>query len=105
MKYTVDYFIKKFEAIPDEKWCVANRYNSLGQKCAHGHCYRGNPNLRNTNKIEEAFEKLATDNYHIVKAYGFGYINNGSDTRYQQPTPKDRVLAVLNDIKNAQQQK
>jgi len=36
-KYTVDYFIDKFKAIPRNKWCTGV-YEFYGQRCALGHC-------------------------------------------------------------------
>jgi hypothetical protein len=39
MQYTVDYFIDKFEKIPEELWCVESfTIITLGQSCALGHC-------------------------------------------------------------------
>lgn len=37
-KYTIDYFIKKFSAIPSKKWTTGTYDNGKGQKCALGHC-------------------------------------------------------------------
>lgn len=36
-QYSVKYFIKRFEAIPEEKWMVCLLSNGLGQFCAMGH--------------------------------------------------------------------
>lgn len=36
--YTIQYFIDKFEAIPEEKWCTHTQQNDKGQRCAFGHC-------------------------------------------------------------------
>jgi hypothetical protein len=36
-KYNTLYFIKKFEAIPEEKWGIG-AYDYNGKKCALGHC-------------------------------------------------------------------
>lgn len=37
-KYTVDYFIKKFEAIPEDKWYVGKFFGPEERCCAVGHC-------------------------------------------------------------------
>jgi len=37
--YDVDYFIQKFEAIPEEKWTAGMYYNSETEACCVlGHC-------------------------------------------------------------------
>ena len=40
-KYTVDYFLEKFDAIPEEKWTTRAFSNDEGQRCAEGHCSDG----------------------------------------------------------------
>lgn len=55
-QYTPQYFIDKFEAIPEENWCISS-------------------------------------------------VNDGLDERYQQPTPKQRILAALRDIQKEQEAK
>lgn len=37
-KFTLDYFINKFEALPRNKWCEGTLTNAFGQHCALGHC-------------------------------------------------------------------
>lgn len=102
MIYDVDFFIKKFEAIPEEKWCRGDRQNDKGQRCAHGHCYPEDADELQLsgfgfkNEDENSLIKLAKEAGYS----GFAPINNGEDQRYQQDTPKQRMLAVLNDIKN-----
>lgn len=38
LKYDKDYFIKKFEAIPGDRWIVNDFIDSEGRCCALGHC-------------------------------------------------------------------
>lgn len=94
--YDVDYFIRKFEKIPEFLWCINRRHDSKGGHCAHGWC-----NLDDIGYSDEenALRKLAS----FFGYYGVGPINNGDDKRYQQPTPKQRILAALYDIKKLQQ--
>jgi hypothetical protein len=46
-KYNLDYFIRKFEAIPEDQWCTGDFVkvvNGKEQRCAFGHCgYRYGP--------------------------------------------------------------
>lgn len=97
MEYDVDYFIKKFEAIPEELWFVGDYISQCGTKrCAAGWCNE-HINIRNieSEKMAVVFEPLG----RLVIAN----INDGKDERYQQPTPKQRILAALNDIKKMQE--
>lgn len=36
MEYNVEYFIAKFEAIPEDKWCVNTQEDEKGRRCAAG---------------------------------------------------------------------
>lgn len=36
--FDIDYFIAKFEAIPDERWTVGRLTDDEGRHCALGHC-------------------------------------------------------------------
>lgn len=37
-KYTIDYFIQKFTAIPTKQWCVGMFRGPNNTRCALGHC-------------------------------------------------------------------
>lgn len=37
-QYDVTYFIKKFEAIPEEDWIINQQQDKRGRRCAYGHC-------------------------------------------------------------------
>jgi len=121
--YDVDYFIKKFEAIPERRWTTkvfskVDSFIGLFEKnCAQGFCMpkkerknsrinlgRYSFSLRQDNFPEwHALVFLFDENAHKSKYIKVGVINNGEDHRYQQPTPKQRILAALYDIKKAQQ--
>lgn len=108
MIYDVDYFINKFEAIPEEKW------TPNATACAYTHCgqYLGGyktecPALselfKTIHHLSENQKKRdeVGDTYH-----GWSYLvacindnNHLNDTPYKQPTPKQRILAALYDIK------
>lgn len=89
MKYDVDYFINKFEAIPEEEWGTGTYNNLEGQKCAYGHC--GAP--YNTEETEALDKIRGPGNWAIAT------INDGKCPLYNQDTPKQRILAALNDLK------
>lgn len=100
MEYTVDYFIRKFEAIPEERWithCLVNHENT--KRCALGHCcpdYSGRyfNNGRGQTEESEALIKLFGRNHLSI-----GGVNDGNSYNYQQDTPKQRILSALKDIK------
>lgn len=109
MKYTVDYFIKKFEAIPEEMW-ISGIFFQNGKSCANDHC-----GMR-LNLLEQ--EIITTEAQGLQKVFSalpinvtdpsYGYsekavhVNNGWSNEYKQPTPKQRILAALYDIKKMQ---
>jgi len=115
--YTVDYFIKKFEAIPEDKWCEGAWSNSKGANCANGHCGIEANGLLKTNQsinLKKVFSPivihgetgiLLTDSSNYDFSFKALYINDNSTKEYQQPTPKQRILAALYDIKKMQEPK
>lgn len=94
MTYDVDYFIEKFEAIPEESWCT-EEFEKDGACCAFGHC--GTRDFKSTiEAIELAHLFSNLDDIYVV------CVNDGSEPMYSQPTPKQRILAALHDIKKLQ---
>lgn len=95
MEYTVDYFIAKFEAIPEEKWFIGDFINIYNpeQKCAYGHC----------GCIKSLGETIESNMLFDLFDNPVHYINDGHDEKYQQSTPKQRILAALHDIKKQQE--
>lgn len=93
MKYTVDHFIQKFEKIPEENW-MEGEYKYGNRCCAMGHC--GAVTANDLTAESRALESMLGGHY-VVQT-----INDNHDLRYQQPTPKQRILAALYDIKSMQ---
>lgn len=91
--YDKAYFIAKFEAIPEDKWCVNTFTDGDGRCCAQGHC-------------GDRSHIVAPPECMALKSLLFGEfdgtvvsaVNDGNDPRYQQPTPKARILAALRDM-------
>lgn len=111
MKYDVDYFIEKFEAIPEKFW-MEGAFKQGKRKCANGHCGVDLYHLDclEGNKLADLLEPLKrtylnkdlnlyTNKIYLVTAT----INDGDTKEYQQATPKQRILAALYDIKKMQQ--
>lgn len=85
--YDVDYFIEKFKAIPEELWCVGS-YSIREQHCALGYCGE-----QAGSRTEEG------KSLSIITENAVSSINDNLDNRYRQSTPKQRILAALEDIK------
>lgn len=89
INYNIDYFIKKFEAIPEQNWCI-KAVRKDHQCCVMGHCLQ---------KGEFTSEELLS----LGKVFGSlslaMNINNGDSSNYKQSTPKQRILAALYDLK------
>lgn len=113
MKYDVNYFIKKFEAIPEDNFISNDWEDAYRGHCAGGHCGLNGNNCDEGTKeaisLAKVLSPLKVTNNKIV-GFDTGYfwwkipaINDGSTKEYQQPTPKQRILAALYDIKKMQQ--
>lgn len=98
--YDVNWFIKKFEAIPEDKW-VVGVFQEGDKCCAQGHCGMNENNcwpIWNGERPDHegyALYRFFPDEYMLNVAG----INNGQHPDYQQSTPKARILAALYDIK------
>lgn len=114
MKYAIDYFIKKFKAIPSYRWCTEHYHSTttvlfnlitIATHCAQGFCTK--PTLfefvPQTEELLVLRELFQSANDSQEGRLTIGRINNGEDERYQQRTPKARVLAALYDLKREQQ--
>lgn len=93
MNYDVDYFINKFEAIPEDKWCTGNYIDKAGNHCALGHCGE-RAVLGGLTEEAKALSGLFTQ----IDDEPAG-VNDGHSDAYNQPTPKQRILSALRDIK------
>lgn len=86
---TPEQFIRFFSAIPDEQWATGTYGGGRRPCCARGFIIDRAP------ESEDAFMLLFHD---AVKANPEA-VNDGQHPDYQQPTPKLRILAALNQIK------
>lgn len=85
---TLDDYIAFFDSIPEERWICGNFANA-GNCCAYGHLgwrYGDSP---------EAGRRLMG-----LCDRGVDRVNDGQYPDYQQPTPKQRVLAYLCDVRD-----
>lgn len=107
-KYTVDYFIKKFEAIPTKQWCKGSFNNRESQHCALGHCgaqyftsYSFSSVVQHTAESSILSKLIKTQ-----ASIGIVELNDGSveaKRLFPNKTIKGRVLAALYTIKLMQE--
>lgn len=99
MQYTSQYFIDKFEKIPEERWITNDFSNDIGC-CAMGHCGMTYFSLSSDEKEAVALSNLFNDR---IRA-SVPTVNDDRDSNYPQPTPKQRILAALRDIQKIERQ-
>jgi len=109
MIYNLDYFIDKFEKIPEEMWCIGTPERD-GKRCAAGFCgfvfgtgERGaSAELLSLHFLLSTLKLTTPDStrsYSIPFFNTVTMINDGYIFEYPQPTPKQRILAALYDLK------
>ncbi len=93
-KYTIQYYLDKFEAIPEEKWTTGQFISGDEERfCAYGLC-GATPKLGLTDEAEA----LRTLFFKAGFQFSPALVNDGVDPSYQQPTPKQRILAACRDV-------
>jgi hypothetical protein len=97
--YTAEYFIRKFEAIPEEKWCVRCLTDGASS-CALGHCGATRPISLDVTRACRWDNDQANQLAKLFTAHRLNVelVNDGDDDCYPQPAPKARILAALTDI-------
>lgn len=102
-QYTIDYFINKFSNIPAKNWCTGTFKIDSDKFCALGHCgsywKRGLSGIKIQIETEESKalgEIFLTKSTSLIAAAN---VNDGLDSRFQQKTPKARILAALDWLK------
>lgn len=95
--YDKAHFLAKLGAIPDSEWCMGEFEDHYGRHCAGGHCGAAEA----TAESQALYQLLGflpkTRGSKTAMAH-LPRINDGADPRYQQPTPRARILAALHDL-------
>ena len=107
--YTVDYFIKMYEQTNEDEWCILN-FNIGNKFCAYGYCDIKNPGngvfCEKGKLLQRLFESIKITRKATASFINpVMVVNDGDALEYQQPTPKQRILAALYDIKKLQEPK
>ena len=92
----MDYFIRKFEAIPEERWTILEYVDRSGRCCALGHCgVRENASgIGFASRESDARESDAL----TALLPKIAQINDDIDGRLGG-TPKQRILDALRRVK------
>ena len=100
----VDHFIKKYEGIQESEWCEGQFENPSGQRCASGWCQNRANGRRKSGTIgreEMALYEIFNQGTPISFSNNMVFkINDGCHPRFQQKTPRARILAALRDVKD-----
>lgn len=102
--YTKEYFIKKFEAIPEEKWTKSTLCDGQGAYCALGHC--GMDHLHRGSITDEARALMKLfgadfddeDDGQLFRSV-YKYNDWEGEFGYLGETPKKRIIAALRSLK------
>lgn len=95
-KYDVNYFIKKFSKIPDNKWITGRLSNGTGGYCAIGHC--GGVLSKETTGLIRVLSTLSCTPVVINDNLIVDYRNQISADVFGD-TPKERIINALVNIK------
>ena len=91
---TLQQIIDYMEATTEESWGVdVVRNSKTGQNCFFGHLFNMESDEKEANRLWDWFENIAT-------TYMVYPVNDGQNSLYQQPTPKQRVIAYLKDLRD-----
>lgn len=92
---TLDGVISYMEATAEESWRVKTVRSSDGStNCFFGHLFNMGANDAEGSALWDLFEDLWATTYLIYP------INDGENSDYPQPTPKQRVLTFLHDLRD-----
>ncbi len=84
--FTLEEILYYLENTTEESWCTGVVKTKDGGNCFFGHLFDLGGNL-----LFNAFENIAT-------TYMVYPVNDGENSKYQQPTPKQRCIAYLKDL-------
>ncbi len=93
--YNIQYFINFFSQIPEENFLV-RKYRECEKGCAMGL-------LQDNLLAHSTLYNIGNKYFRSASSTSIIDINNGDHPQYQQPTPKQRILAALYDIKKMEQ--
>lgn len=97
MKYDLEYFIAKFEGIPEHEWCTGTYISADGlSKCAYGHC-----GVRASTPDTDEEKGLDAITGDIEGGYYISLVNDNKNDSFSEfgSTPKERVINYLKSLR------
>ncbi|MFE6967172.1 hypothetical protein ACFVAJ_18810 [Agromyces sp. NPDC057679] len=92
---TIDDVIDYMEATDAESWCVdVVRTEDGAGNCFFGHLFGMGRDQQESNLLWEWFEECWSTTYAVYP------VNDGKNPEYQQPNPRDRVVAYLRALRD-----
>lgn len=92
---TLDTVIAYMEATAEDSWNLDTVRSKDGTKnCFFGHLFNMSPDEARANALWAMFEDLYSTTYAIYP------VNDGSNPRYPQETPRQRILAYLRALQS-----
>ncbi len=101
MTYTIEYFIEKFEAIPEELWTAGIMHDRNGKYCALGHCgvlkfdLLGTIRFKYTDESHALMDIFKQFHMYPEEVNDFPRYND----RFKANSPKTRILGALRQFK------
>lgn len=93
-EHTLEEYRDYYAGIPEENWCVCSFYGEdKKSRCAIGHLMKPSVYITHPDRLSAAEGQLDTI-FGLTNIYR---INDGKNPRYQQSTPKQRILAAIED--------
>ena len=90
--WTIDDYIAFYESIPEDKWTTGDFVDGFGRCCALGHLGFREGHADDSTLSHSVF-------FYRLHRVSLPMVNDGFVEPYKQPTPKQRVLAYLRDLK------
>ena len=98
MKFTIDYFVEKFKAVPDNLWTISGCVDSQGRKDCLGHCgCRTDLITEEGDALIDILSNYDPDPFRSVFLCAMINDGEGFAAKYGN-TPKERVLSRLKEL-------
>ena len=93
---TIQEIIDYMESTPEESWCT-DVVRTDNKNCFFGHLFSMGKDDKEGNELWGMFEEGWATTYMIYP------VNDGENPKYQQATPKQRVIAYLKDLRDGKE--
>jgi hypothetical protein len=90
--------LRMLEPIPEDDWCICHFLNEQGKSCALGHWVKIKTGFLDSCIGDRYNQSLRIASVGFLQNMDISKVNNGHHESYKQPTPKQRTIALLNDM-------